>query len=79
MPGAVTRNRTQSGRPHVTLTLSVRLLTNARHRVPGAVRPVPFPISRSRSDWEQFVSDLSRGWGGGWTNPAPKPRSGGRP
>ena len=34
-----------------------------------AVRPMPFPISRSRSEWEQFVSDLYRGWGGRWTAP----------
>ena len=46
-----------------------------------AVRPVPFPISRSRLEWEQFVSDLFRSWGGRWVNPAtvaPAPeRSGG--
>ncbi|MFM8292702.1 MAG: urea ABC transporter substrate-binding protein [Planctomycetia bacterium] len=35
-----------------------------------AVRPVPFPISRSRSEWETFVMDLYRGWGGRWSNPA---------
>jgi urea transport system substrate-binding protein len=35
-----------------------------------AVRPVPFPISRSRSDWESFVDDLFRRWGGRWSNPA---------
>jgi len=34
-----------------------------------AVRPMPFPISRSRSEWETFVSDLQRGWGGRWTAP----------
>ena len=41
-----------------------------------AVRPMPFPISRSRSDWEQFVSDLARGWGGAWANPGPPTRLG---
>jgi urea transport system substrate-binding protein len=34
-----------------------------------AVRPVPFPISRSRSEWEAFVADLYRSWGGRWSNP----------
>jgi urea transport system substrate-binding protein len=34
-----------------------------------AVRPVPFPISRSRSEWEAFVTGLYRGWGGRWSNP----------
>ena len=34
-----------------------------------AVRPVPFPISRSRTEWEGFVQDLHRGWGGRWANP----------
>ena len=43
-----------------------------------SVRPVPFPISRSRSDWERFVADLARGWGGAWANPGPAP-AGGRP
>ena len=35
-----------------------------------AVRPVPFPISRSRSEWERFVADLYQRWGGRWTAPA---------
>jgi urea transport system substrate-binding protein len=30
---------------------------------------VPFPISRSRSEWEAFVTGLYRGWGGRWSNP----------
>ena len=34
-----------------------------------AVLPMPFPISRSRLEWEQFVADLYRGWGGRWANP----------
>jgi urea transport system substrate-binding protein len=35
-----------------------------------SVRPVPFPISRSRSAWEQLVNDLHRQGGGRWINPA---------
>ncbi len=35
-----------------------------------AVRPMPFPLSRSRIDWEEFVADLYRGWGGRWVAPA---------
>ena len=35
-----------------------------------AVRPVPFPISRSREAWEKFVEDLHRQWGGKWAAPA---------
>ena len=35
----------------------------------AAVRPVPFPISRSRSEWERFVADLQQAWGGRWANP----------
>ena len=38
-----------------------------------AVRPVPFPISRSRSEWETFVSNLYRGWGGRGSNPTASP------
>jgi urea transport system substrate-binding protein len=45
-----------------------------------AVRPVPFPISRSQSEWEALVADLYRGWGGRWSNPvgAAADASGGR-
>lgn len=35
-----------------------------------AVRPVPFPLSRSRSEWEELVTSLYQGWGGRWTGPA---------
>ena len=34
-----------------------------------AVRPVPFPISRSRTDWETLVTTLQQAWGGAWINP----------
>ena len=40
-----------------------------------AVRPVPFPISRSRPEWEAFVSDLQRSWGGQWGRPV-EPQAG---
>jgi len=38
-----------------------------------SVRPVPFPISRSRSTWIRFVDDLRRSWGGRWSNAAAGP------
>ena len=38
-----------------------------------AVRPVPFPISRSRSEWERLVADLHQAWGGRWVNPSTTP------
>lgn len=41
-----------------------------------AVRPVPFPISRSREEWEAFVANLRRSWGGQWENTAGSPGSG---
>ena len=45
-----------------------------------AVRPMPFPISRSRPEWERFVADLYRGWGGQWANPgSPRPPAEARP
>ena len=34
----------------------------------GSVRPVPYPITRSKRDWTAFVNDLQRRWGG-WSNP----------
>ncbi len=33
-----------------------------------AVRPIPYPRSRSQSDWESFRDGLYRAWGG-WANP----------
>jgi len=33
-----------------------------------SVRPIPYPRSRSRSDWESFRDGLYRTWGG-WVNP----------
>jgi urea transport system substrate-binding protein len=38
-----------------------------------AVRPVPFPISRSRAEWESFVEGLHRAWGGQWGNTSAAP------
>ncbi len=34
-----------------------------------AVRPVPFPVFRTRSEWEAELAELRDGWGGGWSNP----------
>lgn len=33
------------------------------------VRPVPYPIYRSKADWERFLSDMYEGWGKRWANP----------
>jgi urea transport system substrate-binding protein len=33
------------------------------------VRPVPYPIYRSKSEWNQLVEDLYAKWGGAWSNP----------
>ena len=35
-----------------------------------AVRPVPFPLTRSREAWIAFVDDLHQRWGGKWAAPA---------
>jgi len=34
-----------------------------------AVQPVPFPVSRTRSDWEAFLESLHRRWNGHWATP----------
>jgi urea transport system substrate-binding protein len=31
--------------------------------------PVPYPPSRRREAWQQFLDDLYTGWGGRWSNP----------
>ncbi len=33
------------------------------------VRPMPFPVFRTRVEWEQLLDDLHRDWDGKWTNP----------
>jgi len=43
-----------------------------------AVRPVPFPISRSRTEWEALVADLHRSWGGQWGRQVAAPVEAGR-
>lgn len=37
------------------------------------VRPVPFPIFRTREAWERQLQSLHRGWGGSWANPGTQP------
>jgi urea transport system substrate-binding protein len=37
------------------------------------IRPVPYPTSRSRRDWETFLVNLQAGWGGAWANPVEAP------
>jgi urea transport system substrate-binding protein len=47
-----------------------------------AVRPVPFPLSRPRSEWVRLVDDLRRSWGGRWSGAAagwPAPGEAARP
>jgi len=33
------------------------------------VRPLPFPIFRTRREWENHLSDLQKAWNGQWANP----------
>ena len=32
------------------------------------IRPIPYPRSRSRADWDSFLENLNKAWGG-WANP----------
>ncbi len=41
------------------------------------IRPVPFPIYRTRQEWGTFLEALQASWGGAWANPGPSPRGGG--
>jgi urea transport system substrate-binding protein len=36
---------------------------------PRPIVPEPFPASRDRATWENFLQDLHRQWGGRWQNP----------
>jgi urea transport system substrate-binding protein len=35
------------------------------------IRPVPYPLSRPKAEWDRFLSDLYRGWGNAWANTVP--------
>ena len=35
------------------------------------VRPIPYPTTRSRAQWDQYLSDLYTGWNNSWTNLVP--------
>jgi hypothetical protein len=34
------------------------------------VRPIPYPSSRTREEWELFLAELFQRWGGNWANSA---------
>jgi urea transport system substrate-binding protein len=33
------------------------------------IRPSPYPLSRSKEEWERFLDSLYTGWGNKWANP----------
>ena len=33
------------------------------------IRPVPYPVYRTRAEWTQFLDELYEGWGNAWANP----------
>jgi urea transport system substrate-binding protein len=35
------------------------------------ISPIPYPATRSRSEWDAFLTDLHLLWGGQWANPNP--------
>ena len=39
------------------------------------IRPVPYPRTRSRMDWDNFLLQLYKGWGNSWANPVPPPQT----
>jgi len=36
-----------------------------------AIRPVPYPLSRSHTEWDGFLQNLFNTWNGSWANPVP--------
>ncbi len=35
-----------------------------------AIRPVPYPVYKSKTEWEKLLADLYNGWGQNWANPS---------
>jgi urea transport system substrate-binding protein len=50
-----------------------RVLNNGQFKIEWSskkpIRPVPYPITRSRSEWDAFLLDLYNKWGKRWANP----------
>lgn len=49
------------------------------YALPRPIPPVPFPRTRSKAKWAEFVEDLNRRWGGQWTAPVGIPARGTTP
>jgi len=45
----------------------IDILWSAEH----PIRPVPYPRTRSRMEWDSFLALLYKGWGNNWANPVP--------
>jgi urea transport system substrate-binding protein len=35
------------------------------------IRPIPYPATRTREEWDAFIDDLTSGWVGRKSGPAP--------
>jgi urea transport system substrate-binding protein len=62
---------------HTTKVFRVGIITNESHfKVvydPGnPITPVPYPGSRGKGKWDEFLLDLHLRWGGQWANPGKK-------
>lgn len=62
---------------HTTQVSRVGVINEQGHFIevyasPQPVLPEPFPTSRPRPAWEQFLNDLHEQWGGRWHNPGPR-------
>jgi urea transport system substrate-binding protein len=33
------------------------------------IRPVPYPPSRTKAEWDAFLAAMYNRWGGRWANP----------
>lgn len=42
------------------------------HESAGAVAPIPYPNTRSKAQWNEFLHSLQQNWGGRWENPGKK-------
>jgi urea transport system substrate-binding protein len=45
----------------------IDILWSAEH----PIRPVPYPRTRSRMEWDSYLAQLYKGWGNNWANPVP--------
>lgn len=75
---AVDRKSRHTWRPFFIAKVRPDGLVDLVWSVTKAIRPVPYPSSRTEAEWHEFLEGLQRTWGGKWQAPAAAAGTGAR-